>query len=98
MDELLQAQQEQPPNLSEKGYFTDAKGRIGYLQGFWVPPTMRRRVLDSVHLSTPYLHPGAARMRTEEERLHEGSAQPTTPILEIEEEEEFDIFLPTKDD
>ena len=30
--------------------------------GFWVPPSLRGRVLDSVHLSPLYNHPGSGKM------------------------------------
>ena len=61
MDELLAAQVAERPDLG-RGFIEDYEGRIGYMGGFWVPPSLRGRVLDSIHLSGPYNHPGSGKM------------------------------------
>ena len=70
MEELKIAQAKEPPGWT-RGYFTDKNGYIGYMKGFWVPPSLRRQVLDAVHLNSCYLHPGQQKMKALLRRMYD---------------------------
>lgn len=63
VDELLEAQKREKPDLTERGFLVEGEC-IGYLHGIWLPPSLRDRVLDWAHLSTPYIHSGVEKMMT----------------------------------
>jgi transposase InsO family protein len=71
LEEILEQQRREPPPAPlTKSYFRDSKGRIGYLTGLWIPPSLRLRILDSVHLQIPLLHPGQKKMMTLLKRMY----------------------------
>ena len=74
MEELKLAQQQDPPEHT-KGYFRDAQGWIGYLKGYWVPPSLRRQILDAVHLNATLLHPGERKMKQLIRRMYDWKGQ-----------------------
>lgn len=61
LDQIRIAQLNEAPTTLGKG-FRVFEGRILYLTGIWVPPSLREQILDATHLSMPHWHPGERRM------------------------------------
>ena len=70
LQEVLDAQKDfEFPEVKQKGMRRN-EGIWYYLNGIWVPPTLRTRILDGVHLRPPLWHPRAQRMKRIIARLY----------------------------
>ena len=61
--EVLHRQTIEPPKEEDRAYVRNEKGEITYLEAIWVPPSLRRQMLDATHLAMPYWHPGCPKIR-----------------------------------
>ena len=61
--EVPNRQTMEPPRDENGAYDRNEKGEITYLGAIWVPPSLRRQILDATHLATPYWHPGCPKMK-----------------------------------
>lgn len=67
--EIIRCQaMELPPVVPKEMYFYN--NRWMYLQGLWVPPSCRLRVLDMAHLMMPMWHPRVTKMTKHIERVY----------------------------
>lgn len=60
-EEILRQQMTELPDPLSKG-LTLRNGRYIYLNGIWVPPSLRLRLLDAIHLLPPLVHPSGRKM------------------------------------
>lgn len=68
-NEIIEAQKEElPPVLPRGMYLRD--GRYIYMNGIWVPPSLRSRLLEAIHLLPPLWHPSAKKMLMVLKRLY----------------------------
>ena len=62
LEDIRRAQQESSPVTLQRGMARHANGVITYLNGFWIPDTLRAAVMDYLHLALPCWHPGVRQM------------------------------------
>ena len=61
--EVIRAEQEKyPPGETQRGMTRHPNGLITYLNGFWIPESLRPAVMDYLHLALPCYHPGVRQM------------------------------------
>lgn len=64
IEEILLEQKKEVKFPMTKAYIKDEMDRISYLNGLYVPKNLRIKILDSFHLSPPFWHPGAKKMKS----------------------------------
>jgi transposase InsO family protein len=69
INEVISTQESELPKPLLKGMFK-TEGKWFYMNGVWVPPSLRFRLLDAVHLMPPFWHPRAQRMKRILARLY----------------------------
>lgn len=63
VQDIIAQQSKEPPELWTRN-FSKSEGYITYLSRIWVPPAIRAKLVDAVHLLPPYHHPRAQKMHT----------------------------------
>lgn len=69
LEEVLEAQKKEKPEKLPKGCRM-SDGKIYYIEGFWVPPSLRTPLIEAIHFLPPQWHPSAYKMNLIIRRLY----------------------------